>query len=372
MAHNIHAITTITINKEKLSSRNTGEKKILFQPIKAKNRTISNNFHSMVQKFCNKMICNSKLINRNKTAYQHIKKNQLNRRNNRHYCNYYISGNIFNDYISDYLPEINLKQNEDKMKDKMKDTMRETDYKIEELVNNLKIYPNKRLRKVQSQKIINSYKTDKNYMNNKNNNKNDKKLIKSIRTCNDDKNILINKNNNKQENNKTVSKDHYLYKKIFFYCDRKKIIKSKSSLDNKLNIIYAENEKQYQQNLVKLNEIYRRIGKNQIFTLEPSQSQNKIKALKKRVEFMKRIVDYTYPDMVLTKIKEQESKLNERNKNLTSIVTSKINRNNYVRFNSELSFGLKKSFKIQKYFINAGKKKRNSLKVKDTIKNSSL
>ena len=63
-------------------------------------------------------------------------------------------------------------------------------------------------------------------------------------------------------------------------------------------------------------------------------------------EFMKRIIDYTYPDMVLTKIKEQESKSNERNNNLTSIITSKINIKNHLKFNSQLSFGLKKSFKI--------------------------
>jgi hypothetical protein len=318
MAQKVHAIT---INKEKLSQRNI-EKKIPFEPLKEKNRTLSNNFHSKIKK-TDKKILNSVFVKGNKTVYSSTKNIKQNNHIDKYYSNYIINGNVFhNDYISDYLPEIRLNHNED--------TMRETDNKIEELVNNLNIYKNKRLKKIRSQKIINTF--NKNTYNNYINEKNKQKKAESTTTNDKDENLLMN-NNYKQSNTNDKFKDHYLYKKIFFYSDKKKIIKSESFLDNKLNIIYAENENQYKQNLLKLNEIYRKIGKNKIFTLEPSKSQNKIKALKKRVEFMKRIVDYTYPDMVLTKIKEEESKINERNNNLTNIITSKINRKNNLKFN---------------------------------------
>ena len=41
---------------------------------------------------------------------------------------------------------------------------------------------------------------------------------------------------------------------------------------------------------------------------------------------MKRIVDYTYPDMVLTKIKEHDKTLFEKSVVPVNIITSKINR----------------------------------------------
>ena len=146
------------------------------------------------------------------------------------------------------------------------------------------------------------------------------------------------------------ARDHYLYKKIFYYSNMKKNLKSDSCLDNKLNIIYSENEKQYKQKLIKLNEIYRKIGKNKSYNLEPSESENKLRGLKKRVEFMKRIVDYTYPNMVLTKIREQDKKIYELNNKLANVITSKIKRNNYNIFNMQISKGLTKSLNIKKYF----------------------
>ena len=84
--------------------------------------------------------------------------------------------------------------------------------------------------------------------------------------------------------------------------------------------------------------------------LEPSQSENKLKTLKYRVDFMKRIVDYTFPNMVLTKIREQKKNIiYEKKSNLINIVTSKINRNNFNKFNRQLSEGLIRNLNIQKY-----------------------
>ena len=48
-------------------------------------------------------------------------------------------------------------------------------------------------------------------------------------------------------------------------------------LDNKLNIIYSENENQYKQNIIKLNDLYKKFGKNKYYNLEQSQSERNLK-----------------------------------------------------------------------------------------------
>ena len=355
------AHTIISINKRP-SSRND-ENKVEYDNNnndKEKNKTYSNNFYKIIPKSKDKTF-NLKLDNRNKTSYSNIKNIKHNKN---HYNNYYVTGNVFhNDYITDHLQDKHINNDKNKRIEKMK----ETDDKIEELVNVLNIYPNKKIKKFYPYKLISLDKTenDKNNTKSINTNENDNNTLKINKQNNKDISISASKINknilNKQKSEKIMIKgtkiispfcdfarDHYLYKKIFYYSDKKKNLKSESFLDNKLNIIYAENEKQYRQNLIKLNEIYQKIGKNKIYNLEPSQSESKLRSLRHRVEFMKRIVDYTYPNMVLTKIREQEKKIYSKNNNLTSIVTSKINRKNYVKFNSQLSLGLQKSFNIQK------------------------
>ena len=91
------------------------------------------------------------------------------------------------------------------------------------------------------------------------------------------------------------------------------------------------------------------MGKNKYYSLEPSQSETKLKTLKYRVDFMKRIVDYTFPNMVLTKIREQKKIVYEKKNKLINIVTSKINRNNFNKFNRQLSEGLISNLNIHKY-----------------------
>ena len=293
---------------------------------------------------------NSKIGKRNRIIFYNIK--NISKRNN--YTNYYISSILFhNDYICDFIAG----RKEIKNKDENAEIMKETDNKIEELAKILNIYTHKNLNKSHSQKLLDTEKTNEN---NDNENNNIKTKERNINNRDYLKNGLSKKASEKYliKGTKIISpfcdfaRDHYLYKKIFYYSEKKKNLKSDSFLDNKLNIIYSENEIQYKQNLIKLNEIYRKLGRNKIYNLEPSQSENKLRTLKKRVEFMKRIVDYTYPNMVLTKIREQEKKIYEKNSNLTCIITSKIKRNNFNKFKMKISLGLQKSLNIQKCFPN--------------------
>ena len=74
---------------------------------------------------------------------------------------------------------------------------------------------------------------------------------------------------------------------------------------------------------------------------------------------MKRIVDYSYPNMVLTKIREQEKKAYDKNNHsIIDIVTSKVTRKNHKKFNRQISLGLKKSLNIQKYILDENNSKK--------------
>ena len=327
------ANTLISLNKKKLNSLNKDIINIMEKKDKnekSKSKTYSNLFNKITPK------SNSYFKNKNKykTIYSNMKKIM-----NNNYNNYYISSNLFhNDYISDFISGRHQKIKE-------AEKMKEIDNKIEKLVKILNIYPNKNLNKEQYLEKTTDNEENLNIGNNENNINNKNSKLKKQKS---DKFLI--------KGTKIISpfcdfaRNHYLYKKIFYYSNMKKNLKSDSCLDNKLNIIYSENEKQYRQNLIKLNDIYRKMGRNKSYNLEPSQSETKLRSLKKRVEFMKRIVDYTYPNMVLTKIREQDKKTYEMNGNLTNIITSKIKRNNYNIFNMKMSEGLTKSLNVQKCF----------------------
>ncbi len=64
---------------------------------------------------------------------------------------------------------------------------------------------------------------------------------------------------------------------------------------------------------------------------------------------MKKVVDYTYPDMVLAKIKEQDKTIYEKAGVTLNIITAKVNRNKNQMLESVFTKGLSKSFKIKKF-----------------------
>ena len=349
------ANSLISLNKKKMNS--TEKEKNIPNNIMDKQCKNGRNYNEKYYSIFNQIFpkiynntFNSRFDRRNRIIFYDMK--NINKSNK--YSNYYISSSLFhNDYISDFITGKKKSKNKDKKIQKMKDI----DNKIEELAKILNIYTNKNLIKSQSQKILDIEKSNENIENdNENNNINLEENNTNFKE--NFKNGLSKKISEKYliKGTKIISpfcdfaRDHYLYKKIFYYSEKKKNLKSDSCLDNKLNIIYSENEKQYKQNLIKLNEIYRKLGRNKIYNIEPSQSENKLRALKKRVEFMKRIVDYTYPNMVLTKIREQEKKIYEKNSNFASIITSKIKRKDYNKFNMKISLGLQKSLNIHRCF----------------------
>ena len=104
--------------------------------------------------------------------------------------------------------------------------------------------------------------------------------------------------------------DEYFYKIVFkskplFKLDQKVII------DNKYNMIYAENEQQYK-NIIEKQ--YKRLiseGKKvKSKNISPS-IKLKLNETKEKIKFMKGIMDYSYPGFVLSNINYMQKKLNE-------------------------------------------------------------
>lgn len=264
---------------------------------------------------------------------------------NKRYNDYYIASDLLkHKYISDLISS--------KINENFNQPMRQTDDKINYMIKKLNIQksiikPDKI--KYLSRSMICRF--------NFNNNKEEEKFNKInnlTKNSNDKNKINIRLAHKKIGDNtllrpKTLSKNMFLYKKIFYYADKKKKIKNDKVLDNKYNILYSENENQYRKNFEKLNEIYRRLGKKKIYNIQLSHSQNKIKGIQERVNFMKKVVDYTYPDMVLAKIKEQDKTIYEKAGVTLNIITAKVNRNKNQMLESVFTKGLSKSFKIKKF-----------------------
>ena len=115
------------------------------------------------------------------------------------------------------------------------------------------------------------------------------------------------------------SRDMFLYKKIFYYFrEKKKNFKrdEKKYINNKLNIDYAENEEAYEQRLIKNNIKLLEKGEKIKHFSGPTFSDLKLKELITKVKFMKNIVDYSYPDMVLFKVKQSDKLLKIKDKNI--------------------------------------------------------
>ena len=115
------------------------------------------------------------------------------------------------------------------------------------------------------------------------------------------------------------SRDMFLYKKIFYYFrEKKKKFKrdEKKYINNKLNIDYAENEEAYEQRLIKNNIKLLEKGEKIKHFSGPTFSDLKLKELMTKVKFMKNIVDYSYPDMVLFKVKQGDKLLKIKDKTI--------------------------------------------------------
>ena len=103
-------------------------------------------------------------------------------------------------------------------------------------------------------------------------------------------------------------KDEFLYKKIFLYNNINQKKRSPSIIDNKLNIFYCENISQYNQKMNKINDMLVKKGKPMIHQGVERNSKGNMERIIKKIQFMKKIVDYVYPNMVLYKVKQENKR----------------------------------------------------------------
>ena len=157
--------------------------------------------------------------------------------------------------------------------------------------------------------IKQSLSSDKSKFRNNNNNNN---IIQNYDYYKDTDKNNTNTNN---KNLKGISKYYinFLYNKIFpkFFVEHN--IKY-NVVDNKFNIFYAENERQFKENLIKRNNFLklkgRPVKKMCINTLYVS---DKLKDVKRKIGFLKGVTDYSFPSIILQKIK-CKNKLYQLNK----------------------------------------------------------
>ena len=138
-----------------------------------------------------------------------------------------------------------------------------------------------------------------------NNNNNKIKNIMELAQKEKEKKIM----KNAQINVKYMDeKDEFLYKKIFLYNNINRKKRSPSVIDNKLNIFYCENISQYNQKMNKINDILAKRGKPMIHQGVERNSQKNMERILKKIQFMKKVVDYVYPNMVLYKVKQENKR----------------------------------------------------------------
>ena len=105
------------------------------------------------------------------------------------------------------------------------------------------------------------------------------------------------------------ARDNFILKKLTYYFSDKYNLKSdKKYINNKLNIIYAENEEAYNMKLALLNKKLNSKGKIDKYQIGFSPTEKLLRDMEKKVTFMKNIVEYAYPNTTLMKMRIPENK----------------------------------------------------------------
>ena len=149
------------------------------------------------------------------------------------------------------------------------------------------------------------------------------------------KGFNISNDNSKSSYNINKSVD-YTYKSIF---PNDNLFKGKTKyIDNKLNLIYCQNESQYKYIMEKRKKLK---GAN-IIEEESEKINNRLNNIKTKVKFMKNVIDYSYPSFLLAKVQiwkknmakiKGEEKLLPQEKQKNQIKNKNIIMTNYLKKN---------------------------------------
>jgi len=125
------------------------------------------------------------------------------------------------------------------------------------------------------------------------------------------------------------SRDKFIMEKFWKFLNKNNTLKTdkKSLVDNKLNIVYAENEEMYQKKLRKINNILVMQGKRERYKYYLSPSERQLRDMEKKVTFMKDIVEVAFPNTAMIKIRDNRQYF-------------KKNKTNYKKFESMYDKGI--------------------------------
>ena len=143
--------------------------------------------------------------------------------------------------------------------------------------------------------------------------------------------------------NKQKKDVDYIYKSIF---TKSPLFKEKIKfIDNKLNIVYCQNEAQYKFIMEKRNKLLKNKGTVLKFEEDSEKIKGRVDDIKSKIKFIKNIMDYSYPGFMLTKIKTWEKNLS--NQKLDELINPVNERKNQIKKRNILRANyLKKNFKI--------------------------
>ena len=125
------------------------------------------------------------------------------------------------------------------------------------------------------------------------------------------------------------SRDKFIMEKFWKFLNKNNTLKTdkKSLVDNKLNIVYAENEEMYQKKLRKINNDLVMKGKRERYKYYLSPSERQLRDMEKKVTFMKDIVEVAFPNTAMIKIRDNRQYF-------------KKNKTNYKKFESMYDKGI--------------------------------
>jgi len=156
----------------------------------------------------------------------------------------------------------------------------------------------------------------------------------SITPSNNSNIKLMNQNN---ISNDMDQKDQSIYNNVFtnfpLFKPRPRF------LDNKLNLIYCENENQYRLIMARRNKLMKEKGTILKFEKDSEKIKDKVNDIKTKIKFMKNIMDFSYPGLMISKIKswgkDFQNPNNKSNEKLTPFEEQKmqIKRKNILRTN---------------------------------------
>ena len=145
------------------------------------------------------------------------------------------------------------------------------------------------------------------------------------------------------------AKDEFLYKKIFHFNNIHRKKKTINVIDNKLNIFYSDNIFQYNQKMSRINDMLTKRGKPRIHQGVERNSQKNMENMIQKVQFIKKIVDYVYPNMVLYKVKQEKKRLSQIKSLDFKFSRSQLNLLNLRNEQRKLDSYFRKSVVINKF-----------------------